>query len=100
MAYPLLFLAGMLLCNAIPHLASGMRGERFFTPWARPRGSGRSSAVENFLWGSANLLAAIFVLIDVWPQKTPHGLIVLGAGFLLIGVGLSWAFGKRVDRGF
>ncbi|WP_212741939.1 hypothetical protein, partial [Sphingomonas sp. 1F27F7B] len=29
MAYLVLFLGGALLCNAIPHLAAGLRGEPF-----------------------------------------------------------------------
>lgn len=95
MAQLLLFVAGALLCNSIPHLVSGLRGERFYTPWSRPRGTGKSSAVENFLWGSFNLFAAAAILWDVWPSRVPHGAIIAAAGFLALGTGLSWEFGRR-----
>ena len=45
------FFAGAFLCNAIPHLASGLKGETFPTPFATPRGVGNSSAMLNFFWG-------------------------------------------------
>ncbi len=49
--------AGAFFCNSIPHLAAGLRGEPFPTPFARPPGEGHSSSVVNFLWGAANLAA-------------------------------------------
>jgi len=94
MIYLVLFLSGALLCNALPHLISGLRGEKFYTPWARPRGIGRSSAVENFLWGAANLLVAVFLLDRSFGANIPHGLAAVAIGFLVAGVGLSRLFGS------
>lgn len=92
MGYVVLFLAGALLCNAIPHLAAGLRGEPFPTPFARPRGVGRSSPLMNFYWGTANLLIGISSLLSyslhdygVWP--------VIG-GWLALGSYIAWHFGK------
>ena len=92
MNYLLMFLSGVLLCNAIPHLVSGVRGERFFTPWSRDV---RASAVENALWGSVNLLAGGFILSRIAAQNIPHGAKVMGIGFVLTAVALSWWFSKR-----
>ncbi len=95
MAYPGLLIAGMLLCNALPHLLAGLQGERFYTPWALPRGVGKSSPLENVLWGCANLLVATFLIDRIFPKNVPHGLIVLAAGFVGMAAGLAVIFGKR-----
>jgi hypothetical protein len=56
MDYIASFFAGAFLCNCIPHLACGLRGETFPTPFANPRGKGPSAPIVNFLWGAFNLL--------------------------------------------
>jgi hypothetical protein len=61
-SYGLYVLAGLLLCNCIPHLTAGLRGEPFPTPFSRPRGVGPSSPVVNALWGTANLAAGVFLI--------------------------------------
>jgi hypothetical protein len=96
MAYLLLILAGALLCNALPHLISGLRGETFYTPWGRANVTGRSSALENFLWGAANLLVAVFLLDRKLAENIPHGLMAVTLGFLVAGAVLSLTFGRRV----
>ncbi|MDB5738380.1 MAG: hypothetical protein JWO65_2048 [Sphingomonas bacterium] len=90
-----LFLAGTLLCNAIPHLISGLRGETFFTPWAKPRGVGRSSALENVLWGAANLLVSVLLIDRIFPHDVPHGLVAIAIGFVGMGIFLALYFGRR-----
>jgi hypothetical protein len=37
MNYVAPFFLGAFFCNAIPHLANGLRGEPFQTPFAKPR---------------------------------------------------------------
>jgi len=81
------FFAGAFLCNAIPHLASGLRGEPFPTPFAQPSGQGLSSPVVNFLWGFLNLVIALALLSVARIQiglNTP--LLLFLIGFLLIGL--------------
>ncbi len=95
MRYLLLFLAGALLCNAVPHIVSGLRGERFHTPWARPRGVGKSSALANFLWGAANLVVGLLLLRGGRPVFLPGGPLVVLIGFVAAGAGLSVIFGRR-----
>ena len=98
MMYLMMLIGGALLCNSLPHLISGLRGEAFFTPWAKPRGIGKSSALENFLWGAANLLVAVYLLSRTGSQNVPHGLVAVVVGFLIAGAGLSITFGRRVSK--
>ncbi|MBA2932735.1 hypothetical protein HZF05_01375 [Sphingomonas sp. CGMCC 1.13654] len=95
MAYLGLFFAGMFLCNALPHLLKGLQGEAFYTPWAKPRGTGKSPALENVLWGFANLLVATFLIDRIFLKNVPHGMVALAAGFMLIAVACALIFSKR-----
>jgi hypothetical protein len=95
MAYLGLLIAGVLLCNSLPHLLAGVQGERFYTPWARPRSIGKSTALENVLWGSANLLMSVFLIDRIFPRNLPHGLLILAIGFVGMGIGLALIFGRR-----
>lgn len=95
MAYLGLFFAGIFLCNALPHLLKGLHGERFYTPWAKPPTVGTSSAVENVLWGCANLLVAVFLIDRIFLKNVPHGMVALAAGFVVTAVGLAMLFAKR-----
>jgi len=89
------FFAGAFLCNAIPHLVSGLCGDAFPTPFARPPGRGLSSPIVNFLWGFLNLVIA-FALLSIAHIEiglySPFILFLLG--FLLLGFMLAHHFGK------
>jgi hypothetical protein len=94
------FFAGAFLCNCVSHLACGLRGEAFPTPFANPRGKGPSAPVVNFLWGAFNLLVGVYLLsrhpvtVDFEP-----GFLALVLGALAIGIYLSLHFGEvRRDR--
>lgn len=95
MNYILLFLAGALLCNCIPHLSAGLQGLPFPTPFATPRGIGNSPPVVNFLWGAFNLCAGVAILAR-------HPVVVdlnadcaaIAAGALALGLYLSLHFGR------
>jgi hypothetical protein len=100
MDYLASFFAGAFLCNCIPHLASGLRGETFPTPFANPRGKGPSAPIVNFFWGAFNLLVGLYLLsrypvtVDFEPSFLK---LVIGA--LAIGIYLSLHFEKvRRDR--
>lgn len=94
------FFCGAFLCNCIPHLAAGLQGMKFQTPFAKPRGVGESSPFVNFLWGATNLLIS-FVLLASHPLTVganPDFLLSL-FGALLLGCYLSRHFGKvRQDK--
>lgn len=101
MTYALLVLAGALLCNCIPHLAAGLRGEAFPTPFATPPGKGRSPPVINFVWGAGNLLFGVQALTMNLDAADPRlGRLALLAGFIGLGLYLSNHMGRvRAARG-
>ena len=89
------FFTGVLLCNCIPHLAAGLQGKSFHTPFARPRGVGRSSALVNFLWGMANFLVGA-ALLQGYPVAVGANMefVVALAGALCLGTYLSLHFSR------
>ena len=95
MSYLTFFLAGAFLCNCLPHLICGLKGEPFPTPFAKPHGIGNSSPLINFFWGSFNLLAGI-VLMFCHPLESSFLLhyAAFAGGFLLTGIYASCHFGK------
>ena len=101
MGYLWMFLAGELMCNGIPHLAAGLRGEPFPTPFAKPPGEGKSPPVVNFIWWSVNLFGG--VALSAW--RLPLGDYRIGGtaaalGWLAIGLYLALHFGAvRAKRG-
>lgn len=51
------FLAGFFMWNSVPHLVTGIAGQKHMTPFSR-----QSSAMTNVLWGFFNLVAGMYVL--------------------------------------
>nr|WP_211474012.1 hypothetical protein [Collimonas humicola] len=92
--YVATFFAGAFLCNCIPHLSCGLRGELFPTPFAKPHGVGDSSPTVNFLWGLANLVAGA-LLHAAYPPTVGFNLgsAMFLAGFVILGLYLSRHFG-------
>jgi hypothetical protein len=95
MHYLILFLTGAFLCNAIPHLAAGLMGMPFPTPFAKPRGIGDSPPLVNFLWGALNLGLGLAGLRD---QAVTLGMnadcLGLALGALVLGSYLAVHFGR------
>jgi hypothetical protein len=95
MGYVAVFFAGALLCNCLPHLAGGLSGAPFPTPFAKPHGVGNSSPLVNFLWGAGNCVLGLYLLtlhpVTVGPNV---GFLVLLAGALLLGSRLAVHFGR------
>jgi hypothetical protein len=89
------FFAGAFLCNAVPHLTAGLRGEVFPTPFARPTGKGPSSPLVNVYWGLFNLLLGV-VLLSQYPLTIGLNAdcAALVAGVLAIGSFTAHHFGK------
>jgi hypothetical protein len=90
-----LFLAGALLCNCVPHLASGLQGVPFPTPFATPRGVGNSPPLVNVLWGFANLVVGLLIAVHHanGPEMGRDAIAGL-AGGVAMGIFLSLHFGK------
>lgn len=78
------FCAGAFFCNALPHLAAGLRGEPFPSPFASPPGVGNSRPVVNVFWGMLNVVIG-FALLGYAPVaigfNAPFILLLLG-GFI------------------
>jgi hypothetical protein len=90
-----LFFAGAIFCNAIPHLASGLQGLPFPTPFARPRGRGDSTPVVNVVWGFVNLVLALVLATRHLDQPvTGQNALAALAGGLVMGLFLAAHFGK------
>jgi hypothetical protein len=90
------FFGGAFLANAVPHIANGMSGRPFPSPFADPPGQGESSATVNVLWGAFNLVMAYVLIRKVgnFDLRRTRDAVVLGAGALLMAVMLSRAFGE------
>ncbi len=100
MSHVAAFFAGAFLCNCIPHLAAGLQGVPFPTPFARPRGVADSPPLVNFLWGTFNACTAVAILSHdpVTPGANLDSVTML-AGVLLLGIYLSRHFGRvRAQR--
>ncbi len=56
------FFAGVFLTNSVPHFVSGICGNPFPTPFAKPPGKGLSSPIVNVAWSLFNLIIGFFLL--------------------------------------
>jgi hypothetical protein len=85
--------AGALVCNSIPHLTAGLRGEPFPSPFTAPRGIAPSPPEMNVIWGSANLFIGLLLF---------HRPVWLGFAIGFVGAGyyLARHFGKVRATGF
>lgn len=71
--------AGMFAFNSLPHLISGLVGNRHMTPFSK-----QSSAVMNVLWGFVNLAVANLLLsMTTGGLRLPDS--VLGVSVFLVG---------------
>lgn len=89
------FCAGVFLTNAVPHLASGLMGRAFQSPFAKPPGKGLSSSLVNVLWGWFNVGVG-YVLIARVGEFDVHSLADVTAfalGGILISIQSALHFG-------
>ncbi len=92
--------AGLFLCNAIPHLCSGLMGQPFPTPFADPPGVGDSSAVTNAIWGIFNLtVAGLLVSFGGFRLGLNVQTLFVWIGFSVASIFLSRTFEARHHRG-
>ena len=90
------FFGGVFLANAVPHLVSGMMGQPFQSPFAKPPGQGFSSSTVNVLWGFFNAVVGYLLVVRVGSfelRSTTH-VLALGLGALLISLQVARHFGK------
>jgi thiol:disulfide interchange protein len=90
------FFGGIFLANTIPHLVSGMMGQAFQSPFAKPPGKGLSSSTVNVLWGAFNLAVGYVLIVRVGSfdiRNTTH-VATAGIGVLLISLQSARHFGQ------
>jgi hypothetical protein len=87
---------GAFLANAVPHFVSGMMGQPFQSPFAKPPGQGLSSSTVNVLWGFANFVIAYLLIIRVgaFDLRAIDNVVALAIGVLLIGLMSARHFGR------
>lgn len=97
--YIMQFCVGMFLLNSLPHLAAGLQGRTFPSPFANPPTIGHSSALVNVFWGLFNVVVGL-VLLEKAPITIGYngGFIAAIAGALGTGVFLALHFGKFAWR--
>ncbi len=88
------FFGGAFLANAVPHFVSGVRGESFQSPFAKPPGKGLSSSTVNVLWGLVNLAVGYALICHVgeFGLETRQMPSPFGIGILAIGLAVGTAF--------
>jgi hypothetical protein len=89
------FFGGLFLTNAVPHFVSGVMGEPFQSPFAKPPGKGLSSSTVNVLWGFFNLVVGYLLLcrIGAFDLKATTDALALGLGILGMSLIHAHAFG-------
>jgi hypothetical protein len=90
------FFAGVFLMNAVPHVVSGVMGQRFQSPFAKPPGEGHSSSTVNFVWGFINLVIGYVLVCRVgnFDLRDTRDAVALGLGLLLCGLFAARQFGR------
>ncbi len=90
------FFGGIFLANAVPHFVSGVMGQPFQSPFAKPPGQGLSSSTVNVLWGFFNVVIGYMLVLGVgqFNVRSTSNVLALGVGALLISLGSARHFGR------
>jgi hypothetical protein len=90
------FFGGVFLANVVPHFVSGMMGQPFQSPFAKPRGRGLSSSTVNVLWGFFNAAVGYLLVVRVgnFDLRSTGDVLALGVGALLISLFSARHFGQ------
>ena len=90
------FLGGFFLTNAIPHFVSGMMGQPFQSPFAKPPGKGLSSSTVNVLWGFFNAVVGYLLVVQVgnFDLRSIPDALALAVGVLLSSLLSARRFGQ------
>ena len=90
------FFGGAFLANSVPHFVSGVCGEPFQSPFAKPSGIGLSSSTVNVLWGVFNLVVgyALICRVGTFDLRDTGDIGAVFLGVLVISLFLAKHFGK------
>jgi hypothetical protein len=94
--YVACFFAGAFMSNAVPHFVHGISGDKFPSPFSKPRGVGLSSPTTNVVWGLFNALVGylLFRAGHVCAGQTLP-LIVFFIGFSAMSIVMSISFQRK-----
>ncbi|HTQ29241.1 MAG TPA: hypothetical protein VMI35_13980 [Puia sp.] len=95
-AYIASFFAGMFLANAVPHFVHGISGNKFPTPFSKPRGIGLSSSTVNVLWALFNIAVGYLLAKggNICGER-PASLLLFFAGVSLMSIFASVRFRQK-----
>src|SRR5277367_6052035 len=90
------FFGAAFLANAVPHFVSGVMGQPFQSPFAKPPGQGLSSSMVNVLWGFFNLVVGYVLTcrVGTFDLRSTNQVVAFGLGILLTGILTARQFGK------
>jgi hypothetical protein len=90
------FFGAAFLTNAVPHFVSGVRGEPFQSPFAKPPGQGLSSSAVNVIWGFLNIIVGYLLVCRVgdFGLRSTADVVAFGLGILAMGLLLARQFGR------
>jgi hypothetical protein len=90
------FFAGAFFANVVPHFVAGIQGNKFPTPFAKPRGIGLSSPTVNTAWALFNLLiGALLFKAGHLVSGELANLLVFFAGIAILSLLMSKRFAKK-----
>lgn len=86
-------IGGAIAMNVVPHLAHGVTGKPFPTPFSDPPGRGDSSSAANLVWAAANAGAAAALVCSLRSHLTEAAVAgALAGGAAVAAVGLREYF--------
>ncbi len=90
------FFAGAFFANTVPHFVSGISGNKFPTPFSKPRGVGLSSPTTNVVWALFNMVVG-YLLFNAGKISGEFGLRLLTffVGIAVMSVLLSIRFQQK-----
>ncbi|KLU26552.1 membrane protein [Caballeronia mineralivorans PML1(12)] len=90
------FFGGAFFANAVPHFVSGVMGEPFQSPFAKPPGKGLSSSTVNVLWSFFNIVVGYLLICRVgdFELKVTGDVMPFGIGILAMGLLSARQFGS------
>ena len=93
------FFAGLFLANTVPHFVSGICGDRFPTPFAKPPGKGLSSPLVNVVWALFNMIVGTLLFrIGEVSSGEVLPLSLFFAGVVIISIPSAINFAKKDPR--
>ena len=90
------FWAGVFFVNTVPHFVSGVSGNRFPSPFAKPPGKGLSSPTLNVVWALINLVIGycLFRTAKISSENN-LALLIFFSGIALMSLWISKYFAAK-----